>query len=113
MLKKKWLAIAEENEMQLVVLSNSMKPNIVRGDKVTIRGVVDEQISVDDIIVFLHSDKNATVHRVIDISYEDSKMLIRTKGDANEYIDPYEISIDDVIGVVKDVTKKENIRVHK
>lgn len=108
MLKKKWLELSEENEMQLVVLSNSMKPNISRGDRVTIRGIVGEKICIDDIVVFLHNDKNATVHRVIDISYIDKKITFRTKGDANENVDPYFISIEDIIGIVKSVTKREN-----
>lgn len=113
MLKKKWLELSEENEMQLLVLSNSMKPNISRGDRITIRGVVGEKICIDDIVVFLHNDKNATVHRVIDISYIENKIILRTKGDANKNVDSYFVSIEDIVGIVKSVTKRETSKLVK
>lgn len=107
MFKKKWLELSEENEMQLVVLSNSMKPDISRGDTITIKGMIGEQVYIGDIVVFLHNDRNATVHRVVNISDTDKGRIIRTKGDANENVDTYVISIEDIIGVVKRVAKKK------
>jgi len=68
-----------------VVSSESMVPNLQRGDGVIIRngdGYSFNAVIIGDIIVF-HSDDaggRVIIHRVVEIYSEDNQRILKTKG---------------------------------
>ena len=85
----------------VMILSNSMYPTLVRGQMVHVYPINNE-ISVGDIVLYKHWEKSLTIHRIVSFDTgENNKKRLYTKGDHNDYIDPYLITEDDVIGVVK------------
>ena len=97
-----------------VVMSDSMEPNINKGDILLIKGMDPEQIKVGtivdnsgDVIVFkaqgLWADAPAfsMAHRVIDKWQDGGIWYFQTKGDANSVIDRTPIPEYRIIGVVQ------------
>ena len=97
----------------VVVVSNSMTPNINKGDLLFVQGVEPSTIrngtAIDqdgDVIVFnawglwSGAPQDPIVHRVIDKRFTGGKWEFRTKGDANSLPDPEWVSEDLVYGVV-------------
>ena len=80
----------------LAILSNSMQPNINRGDAVIYNKNYNE-LKVGDIIVFSIENK-IVVHRIYKIN-ENGTFI--TKGDNNESIDNWVVEEANVIGIVK------------
>ncbi len=74
-----------------VVLTGSMKPSVNPGDLVLVEK--EDHYNVGDIIVF-STQGTIIVHRIH--SVEDKYII--TKGDANNYIDPWKIRSDKIIG---------------
>jgi len=74
-----------------VVLTGSMEPRINPGDMVIVRKA--EQYSVGDIIAF-STRGTIIVHRIHGL--EDNQVV--TKGDANNYVDPWKIDQSRIIG---------------
>jgi len=88
----------------LIVLSESMKPNINMGDIVVTASANPEDIQVGDVITFRqptasNPDRSVT-HRVIEIIDDDPGINFQTKGDANEDPDMVPIKSSDLIGKV-------------
>lgn len=86
----------------VVVTSGSMQPALHRGDLLVIQARSEDQINVDDIVVY-NADWLDTpiVHRVIEIIEDtDDERLFKTKGDYNYNNDSGYRVIDDIIGVV-------------
>lgn len=76
--------------MPMIVLTDSMYPEIKGGDLVVIKSVDAEQIKERDIITFFDpkSDgKITTTHRVIEIKTVDGELTFVTQGDANSGAD--------------------------
>ena len=97
----------------LVVVSDSMEPNLHQGDLIIVRGVDPENIKEShgdaedgDIIVFDAHDlwegapDTPIVHRVYDKYKEDGKWYFLTKGDANWHVDLAPIPQRRVLGKV-------------
>lgn len=99
----------------VIVISDSMKPNINRGDLLFVRGIDPEDIKngtienkEGDIIVFdargLWNDapEDPVVHRVVNKWYNDTtqKWYFYTKGDANFHIDIAIIPEDRIYGII-------------
>lgn len=85
----------------MVVLTESMYPNIKSGDLVITTKVDVKDIKVGDIITFFDPAGNGTsttTHRVVEIINEDGEISYRTKGDANNANDKLPVSSDAVIG---------------
>ncbi|MHA2425613.1 MAG: signal peptidase I [Candidatus Thorarchaeota archaeon] len=87
----------------VVVTSESMRPNLERGDLLVIQARSEEYISLGDIIVFWtdwHPD-SPIVHRVVEIieDQENGRQFV-TKGDNNPTNDRGERTIEDLLGVV-------------
>jgi len=80
----------------LVVMSGSMEPEIRTGSVVVVRP--SETLVVGDVITFARPDdpKNFITHRIESI--DDS--IIKTKGDANNAADNWEVHQEDVQGKV-------------
>lgn len=64
------------------IISNSMYPAIHIGDVVIVNKITINKIKEGDIIQFSR-EKHSIVHRVVEISQENGKIKIRTKGDNN------------------------------
>jgi signal peptidase len=78
-----------------VVSSDSMEPNLKRGDYVICIGIKAEDIGVGDIIIFDLRGKSNIVHRVINKTKDlDGNWRFLTKGDNNSNPDeePYDIN---------------------
>lgn len=71
----------------MVVLTNSMEPEIDGGDLVIVKKIDPKEIEKDNIISFFDpASKSGTAvvtHRVYDIHYIDGKLYFETIGDAN------------------------------
>ncbi len=82
------------------VFSGSMEPQLKMGSVAVTRPVEAEDIKVGDIITF-HSPLSGkmTSHRVIAVE-DGSSFNFRTKGDANENVDPFVVPAQSVVGKV-------------
>lgn len=81
--------------------SGSMEPQLMTGDLVVTRPVEPDEVVVGDIITFRYNGEVETLvsHRVIDIE-QDSPLVFRTKGDANEAPDSFVTLAKDLVGRV-------------
>lgn len=85
-----------------VVLSNSMSPQISKGDAVLIKEVEPQTIKAGQVIVFRDPGKkdDFIVHRVVGVETSGAATLFTTKGDNNPVQDDWKISTGEVIGSV-------------
>lgn len=84
----------------LVVLSGSMEPTYKVGSIVYYHEVPEEELQVGDAITYELDDGTFITHRINSI--EDHKY--RTKGDANNSVDPVEIEYSSIKGKVANVS---------
>lgn len=87
----------------LGVVSNSMYPQIKRGDVVIVKKTSKEEkkdIQVGEILVF-RADNRVIVHRVIEKNEGSGGYTFKTKGDNNPAPDDITIYEKDIIGVAK------------
>ena len=82
------------------MLSGSMEPQLGVGSLVISRPVNAREVIVNDIITF-RSPTNGKLmsHRVAAVERDESYQF-RTKGDANEDVDPYLVPAENVVGRV-------------
>lgn len=79
----------------LSVPSRSMTPAIPVGAAIAANPVPAGDIRVGDVIVFqAPGADHLTVHRVVEIGHHEGARTFRTKGDANQQRDPWELQID-------------------
>lgn len=75
-----------------VIASNSMAPVLKYGDVILIKEINYDDIKVNDIITYkgISGEFKGKVitHRVIDIVYNEDTKVLKTKGEANDGIDP-------------------------
>ena len=83
-----------------VISSGSMGAAMPEGALVVLETVDPAAIEVGDIIAFKYMPNITVSHRVIEV-LEGETRSFRTKGDANEDADPWEVSAADVIGRVR------------
>lgn len=87
----------------LGLVSNSMLPEISRGDVVIIKKLDEEQkkeINVGEILVY-KADNKVIVHRVVEKNQNGNTYTYRTKGDNNDSVDNIIIYAENIIGVAK------------
>lgn len=88
----------------MVVLSQSMEPNIPMGSIVVTRPTPPEEIEVGDVITFRSSDfgsaSDLVTHRVVELVGSGAFMRFRTQGDAVEDPDPKLVDALDLVGRV-------------
>ena len=85
----------------MVVLTESMKPNINSGDLVITTKEEPKNIKGGDIITFFDpagDGTSTTTHRVVEIKTEDGILMFYTKGDANDANDRLPVEQDAIIG---------------
>ncbi len=88
----------------VTVTGDSMTPTFCNGEQVTVNMQFDrtKPISVGTVVVYYKVSDHITVHRVIFCGYlkEYDMYYYRTKGDGNDFPDPYFLSIKNIIGIV-------------
>lgn len=84
------------NIKMLSVLSNSMSPTFKVYDLIIDKKVPTEQLKKGDAITFREGDAIVT-HRIVDIQNKDSKILYKTKGDANNVEDENLVPAENVV----------------
>lgn len=88
----------------LIIISDSMIPALQIGDIVVIEAVQPHEIQKGDIIAYkprIVTVAEIQVHRVQSTDYEaDGHLFYITKGDANQNIDGFPLTYDDVLGRV-------------
>lgn len=80
-----------------IVLSGSMEPKIKIDDLVLSKEVSEDNLKVNDVIVFNDNNKIVT-HRIIEITEENNIKKYTTKGDANNTKDNNDITYKDILG---------------
>lgn len=77
----------------VAVFSESMVPTFYKGDMIVVSG--SDKFSVGDIIVFQTTERSyPIIHRINNITEEG----IRTKGDNNQYVDPWIVKESGIYG---------------
>lgn len=90
--------------LPLIVLTDSMVPEIYSGDLIICHTEDAEAIKVDDIIAFFDPAGNGTsivTHRVMEIVDENGKLEFRTKGDNNNTEDKLLVPAESLVGIYK------------
>ena len=92
----------------LIVLTDSMYPNIKSGDLIICEKTVTEDIKIGDVISFFDPESSSgsvVTHRVnrIDTDEKTGKKSFRTQGDNNDLEDRISVPAEKVIGVWNDV----------
>lgn len=88
----------------MIVLTDSMYPEIQSGDLIICHTADAEEVAVGDVISFYDLMGNGTsvvTHRVLDIQSENGQLSFITKGDFNNVEDPQPVSADAVIGIYR------------
>lgn len=88
----------------LIVLTDSMYPEIKSGDLIFCQEVEPENVAEGDVISFVDPAGNGTAivtHRVMEVVSEDGALMFRTKGDNNNTEDKLLVGAQDIVGTYK------------
>lgn len=88
----------------LIVLTDSMYPEIEGGDLVICNTIDSKDVKKGDIISFFDPAGNGTsivTHRVVEIIEENGEIYFRTKGDNNNAEDRMLVTSNSLVGVYK------------
>lgn len=88
--------------LPLVVMTDSMYPEIHSGDLIICQVKDAEEVQVRDVISFFDPAGNGTsvvTHRVIEIKNEDGRIAFITQGDANNIADARPVPAEKLVGV--------------
>lgn len=92
--------------MPLIVLTDSMAPEIMSGDIIICKTVDAKDVQLGDDIAFFDPAGNGTsivTHRVIEILEQDGKLFFRTRGINNNTDDKLAVPADKLVGRYTDV----------
>ena len=90
--------------LPMIVLTDSMKPEIDSGDLIICKVTDPKDVKVGDVISFFDPAGNGSsvvTHRVIEIIDEDGKLLFRTRGDNNNTDDKDPVPAENLVGTYK------------
>ncbi|MBQ3100746.1 MAG: signal peptidase I [Clostridia bacterium] len=90
--------------MPLIVLTDSMYPEIESGDLIICKTIEAEDVKLKDVISFFDPAGNGTsivTHRVIEIVEEDGTLSFRTQGDNNNTEDKELVPAENLVGIYK------------
>lgn len=90
--------------LPLIVLTDSMHPEIESGDLIICKTADADDIKVNNIISFFDPAGNGTsivTHRVVEIVEENGEIYFRTRGDNNNTDDKALVPADNLVGVYK------------
>lgn len=80
-----------------VVTSGSMEPALRVGSVIVVEPIETDDVRTGDVVTFRLPTGDVTTHRVVDID----RIGLTTKGDANEDIDPWIVTGDELLGRVR------------
>ena len=80
-----------------LISTESMEPEIKKGDAIIIKKVDEEQLKVNDIITF-KIDEEVITHRIVQINDNGTEKTYVTKGDNNNVEDHEILTFDDIEG---------------
>jgi signal peptidase len=92
-----WFALGIFPIFPTAIVSNSMKPDISRGDIVLIRKVDPNTLNEQDVVLYA-MDQIQVFHRIIDIKYVQGVRNYTVKGDNNQYQDPKLVLGEQILG---------------
>lgn len=97
----------------MIVLTDSMYPEIESGDLILCHTLEAEEVKVGDVITFYDPMGNGTsvvTHRVLEIKDKDGRPQFITKGDNNNVEDQVPVEAEDLIGIYqKRIPKAGNV----
>ena len=88
----------------LIVLTDSMYPEIKSGDLIICRETDPAQVQEGDVISFFDPAGNGTTivtHRVAEVVREGESLMFRTRGDNNNTDDKLLVGAQDIVGAYK------------
>ena len=88
----------------MIVLTDSMYPEIKSGDLIICHTAQADEVKVGDVISFydpMGNGTNVVTHRVLEIKTENGQITFRTKGDHNNTEDQVPVKADDLIGIYR------------
>jgi len=92
-----WFALGIFPVFPKAIISNSMKPDISRGDIVLLQKVDPNLLKEQDVILYALDDIQV-FHRIIKIQFVQGVKQYTVKGDNNQYEDPKPVSGEQIIG---------------
>lgn len=90
--------------LPLIVLTDSMVPEIYSGDLIICNTAEADEIEVNDVISFFDPAGNGTsivTHRVVEIVEENGEIFFRTRGDNNNTEDKELVPAENLVGIYK------------
>ena len=91
-------------KLPLIVLTDSMYPEIKSGDLIICDTATAADVKQNDVISFFDPAGNGTsivTHRVIEIVEEDGQTKFRTRGDNNNTEDKMLVPAENIVGIYK------------
>ncbi|MBQ3193238.1 MAG: signal peptidase I [Oscillospiraceae bacterium] len=88
----------------MIVLTDSMYPEIASGDLIICNTLEPEEVQVGDVISFfdpMGSGTSVVTHRVLEIVEEDGQLQYRTKGDNNNAEDQVLVPEKNLVGIYR------------
>lgn len=86
-------------ERPVVVLSGSMEPSFSAGDVLIERGIEPRELQIGQIVTFDEPETERTItHRVRSIEAQGQKLVVTTKGDADNGVQRWAIDRDGELG---------------
>lgn len=83
------------------IASESMNPQITRGDAVLIKKIDSPDELKEGNIISFYKEGKEIVHRFVEINEKDGEICYITKGDANQTVDMGCLAFEDIKGIVK------------
>lgn len=87
----------------MIVLTNSMYPEIESGDLIICNCAEAKDVKEKDVICFFDPDSNGqsvVTHRVVAVLKDgDGNIQFQTKGDANKVVDPSYVPANNLVGI--------------
>ena len=81
-----------------VVISESMEPEINKGDIIYMKKADKEKLKTGDIVIFMQENTNFTItHRIVEINFEER--CVYTKGEQNTQQEKSKVKFNDILGV--------------
>ena len=99
-LQKRYLDSEKGRGIKIQVQGNSMFPTFKDGEEINIISAKYSEPRIGSILLFMHHEDHATVHRVVGIIKIENKTFYRTKGDANIKKDYYLVPEEEIVGIV-------------
>lgn len=88
----------------MIVLTDSMLPEISSGDLIICNTLEPEEVQVGDVISFfdpMGSGTSVVTHRVLEVIEEDGTLSYRTKGDNNNAEDQVLVPEENLVGIYR------------